>query len=373
MVKSTYALTLFAAVSLAAPIEQPGARADKHGVVEHKNLIDDLPIVGSLLGNKHDKRSADDSPTDILDDLPVVGSLLGNSIKRRDIGTEGISGLPIIGGLFGKHAHTGGVNGMTQSRRDLGALSGLPIIGDLLGKDQEKPSHKQTNDPAKQLDTRDAGHAKGIFGMLQSLTSGSPITKSQKRFNQEFSEIQSMSELLEDAVESGMEAESSAMPARRSEPAAPKGNEGPQYNPKATVGESSNGLLGHALDQKKESADQKSDALLGQLMGKQGLGAIKGNSEHGLGILPMRRDTNALESRQAPPIEGSTLAGVLLSGGALGKVTQLLDPSTANHKPGENSPSNMGDGSSTASPDPASGAGPHSGPGLAAEKNAGAA
>jgi hypothetical protein len=87
----------------------------------------------------------------------------------------------------------------------------------------------------------------------------------------------------------------------------------------------------------------------------------------------MRRDTNDLETRQAPPIEGSTLAGVLLSGGALGKVTQMLDPSAAQHKPGDNSPSQIGDGSTTAGPpDPKSGAGPHSGPGLAGEQKSGA-
>lgn len=35
-----------------------------------------------------------------------------------------------------------------------------------------KPSHQQTETPAKYLDTRQAGHSKGVFGILQSLTSG---------------------------------------------------------------------------------------------------------------------------------------------------------------------------------------------------------
>lgn len=77
MVKTTYALTLFAAVSLAAPIANPdgsgnliGAGADSAltGAVEqltgkldtretkktsneHKNLIEEIPIIGSMLGN----------------------------------------------------------------------------------------------------------------------------------------------------------------------------------------------------------------------------------------------------------------------------------------------------------------------------------
>lgn len=50
MVKTTYALTLFAAVSLAAPVAQLTGRAEKEGSVEHKNLIQDLPILGPILG-----------------------------------------------------------------------------------------------------------------------------------------------------------------------------------------------------------------------------------------------------------------------------------------------------------------------------------
>lgn len=49
MVKTTYALTLFAAVSLAAPVAQLNARAEKQGSVEHKNLIEDIPIIGHML------------------------------------------------------------------------------------------------------------------------------------------------------------------------------------------------------------------------------------------------------------------------------------------------------------------------------------
>jgi hypothetical protein len=77
MVKTTYALTLFAAVSLAAPVPNPdgsgnlvGAGADSAlgGAVQqlthslgmrdtkktgnqHKNLIEEIPIIGKMLGN----------------------------------------------------------------------------------------------------------------------------------------------------------------------------------------------------------------------------------------------------------------------------------------------------------------------------------
>ena len=159
---------------------------------------------------------------------------------------------------------------------------------------------------------------------------------------------------------------------RRNEPAAPKANNGQQTDPKKPKNEQSKGLLG-------------------ELMGKNGLGAIKGNSHHGLGLFPvcvtypltkkpsikltsvqMRRDEKDLETRQAP-IQGSTLTGVLLQGGALGKLSKALSGGAAS-KPGANSPSKIGDGSSAAPPDPSSGVGPHSGPGLAAQKQqAGAA
>jgi hypothetical protein len=157
-----------------------------------------------------------------------------------------------------------------------------------------------------------------------------------------------------------------AAPAAAAAAAAPKAKNGQQADP-------------------KEPKNEQSKGLLGQLMGKNGLGAIKGNAHHGLGLFPvcatypptkeqpikltsvqMRRDEKDLETRQAP-IQGSTLTGVLLQGGALGKLTKALSPG-ATSKPGANSPSKIGDGSSAAPPDPSSGVGPDSGPGLAAQQ-----
>jgi hypothetical protein len=71
----------------------------------------------------------------------------------------------------------------------MGLLEGLPIVGDLLKsvrdnptpfpatliltEPQDKEGHKETDEPAKHLDTRQVGgNAKGVFGILQSLTSG---------------------------------------------------------------------------------------------------------------------------------------------------------------------------------------------------------
>lgn len=77
MVKTTYALTLFAAFSLAAPVPNPdgsgnlvgagadsalgsaveelthsfGIRDNKQTGNQHKNLIEEIPIIGKMLGN----------------------------------------------------------------------------------------------------------------------------------------------------------------------------------------------------------------------------------------------------------------------------------------------------------------------------------
>ncbi|CDM37314.1 hypothetical protein DTO013E5_7562 [Penicillium roqueforti] len=383
MVKTTYALTLFAAVSLAAPVAQLTGRAEAQGSVEHKNIIGDIPLLGPMLAGKQDAKR--DEHHNLIDELPVIGKLLGNDKQnqRRDIGKDGISGLPIIGGLFGKHTHTGGENGMNKRRgvdqnygqnagqnegenagqnagqnsgqnagqnqgqnagqnhdenkgqnegqnggQNAGqnggkgledelesSLRGIPIVGNLLVNDQDK---QKSGTPAKQLDTRQAGHSKGIFGVLQSLTSSGPVTKSHKRA-EELEQLDS---------------------------AAPNANETKQGAKKTAA-------------EQAAKPSESSGGLLGGLMGKDGLGALKGNAHHGLGLLPMRRD-------QAP-IEGSTLAGVLLEGGALGKVTNFLSGG-AMPKPGSSSPSKIGDGSVAGPPDPASGAGPHSGPGLAGEQ-----
>ncbi|KAJ5437509.1 hypothetical protein N7445_006053 [Penicillium cf. griseofulvum] len=398
MVKTTYALTLFAAVSLAAPVPQLTGRAEKQASVEHKNLIEGIPIIGPILGGKQDVKRDNAQPQhhNIIDDLPIIGRLLGNANQnqRRDIAQDGISGLPLLGGLFGSHKHTGGANGINKrgsggqnygqnsgqnggqnygqnagqnSGQNVGqnggsgwkrslesSLSSIPIIGELL---KNKPSHKHIETPPKQLNTRQAGRPKGIFGLLESLTSGKPVSKSHKRAA-EFDQLESMDDLLEGAVATGMDAASAAdsfISMRRDESVAPTASQAQKGNQKGS--------------QNQEAKESKaSSGLLGTLMGKEGpLGAIMGNAHHGVGLLPMRRDANELEARQAPPIQGASLTSVLLEGGALGKVTKLLSGG-AETKHDTNSPLKIGDSSTAGPPNPASGAGPHSGPGLAAQK-----
>jgi hypothetical protein len=97
MVKTTYALTLFAAVSLAAPVSQLTGRAEKQGSVENKNILQGLPNLVCVYWffNELDYKKGKLTPTDkqnqvvkrdeshpehknIIDELPIIGKLLGN-------------------------------------------------------------------------------------------------------------------------------------------------------------------------------------------------------------------------------------------------------------------------------------------------------
>lgn len=105
MVKTTYALTLFAAVSLAAPVSniegngnELGSRATNEGSTEHKNIIDGLPIISELLGNVS-SRSAHLS---CMNQYTNEAREQQKGNQRRDLGGDGLSGLPLVGSLFGK-------------------------------------------------------------------------------------------------------------------------------------------------------------------------------------------------------------------------------------------------------------------------------
>lgn len=64
---------------------------------------------------------------------------------------------------------------------------------------------------------------------------------------------------------------------RRGELAAPKASNGQQGNQKGA-------------ENQKGKESSSSGGLLGELMGKNGLGAIKGHSQHGVGLFPVREN-----------------------------------------------------------------------------------
>lgn len=81
MVKSTYALTLFAAVSLAAPLPQGGGGSGGHGNLigagTAGGMVNDIvekKLLGSLTPREGEKGK---KKIDLVYDLPIVGALLG--------------------------------------------------------------------------------------------------------------------------------------------------------------------------------------------------------------------------------------------------------------------------------------------------------
>ena len=94
MVKTTYALTLFAAVSLAAPVSELAGRSEKQGSGEHENILDGIPLIVCaylFFNHKKGKLTPTDEQKDVLrrdvskpehqnviDKLPLLKELFGN-------------------------------------------------------------------------------------------------------------------------------------------------------------------------------------------------------------------------------------------------------------------------------------------------------
>lgn len=102
MVKTTYALTLFTAVSLAAPVQ----KADRNfiGAGTADGQVND--VVKGLFKNltPREEVNADASTHgNLIDKLPIVGSLLGGSSgkqSRRSF-TGDLANFPLLGEIFG--------------------------------------------------------------------------------------------------------------------------------------------------------------------------------------------------------------------------------------------------------------------------------
>lgn len=80
---------------------------------------------------------------------------------------------------------------------------------------------------------------------------------------------------------------------RRDESAAPKSNSPQQSAEQGTQSQKgsenqkgSESEKGNAYQKGKD--DKKSNSLLAELLGPNGLGSIKGNTQHGVGLLPVR-------------------------------------------------------------------------------------
>jgi hypothetical protein len=68
---------------------------------------------------------------------------------------------------------------------------------------------------------------------------------------------------------------------RRDESSAPKSN-----SPQQSAGKGAQSQKGSGNEKGKD--DKQSNNLLAELMGPKGLGSIKGNAHHGVGLFPVR-------------------------------------------------------------------------------------
>jgi len=110
MVKTTYALTLFTAVSLAAPLRQTGGSGGSENLIgagtaggKVNDVVADLfkeltPRDNNDNSNNGDKVVKHGS---LFEELPIVGSLFGGSKKQTRSFTGDLAGLPLLGDLFG--------------------------------------------------------------------------------------------------------------------------------------------------------------------------------------------------------------------------------------------------------------------------------
>lgn len=118
MVKSTYALTLFAAVSLAAPVSQLTGRAEKQSSVEHESILEGAPdlVCAYWFFNELEYKKGKLTPTNkqsqivkrdgsqpehhnVIDGLPILKDLFGNVSCLLGANISNINIAELIGAL----------------------------------------------------------------------------------------------------------------------------------------------------------------------------------------------------------------------------------------------------------------------------------
>lgn len=110
MVKTTYALTLFTAVSLAAPLRQTGGSGSSEnfiGAGSAGGKVND--VVADLFKELTPRDNNDNSDNgdkvvkhgSLFEELPIIGSLFGGSKKQTRSFTGDLASLPLLGDLFG--------------------------------------------------------------------------------------------------------------------------------------------------------------------------------------------------------------------------------------------------------------------------------
>ncbi|KAJ5702917.1 hypothetical protein N7488_010465 [Penicillium malachiteum] len=148
VVKTTYALTLFTAVSLAAPMQKGGSGGSENfiGAGTANGQVND--VVKGLFKELTPRDSDDGGSSkhgNMLDSIPIIGSLLsgsGNQGKRSFTGD--LANFPLLGELFGgDQAHPANTPSKEKSARSYDDdLNGLPLVG---GLSHEGQNHGQNH------------------------------------------------------------------------------------------------------------------------------------------------------------------------------------------------------------------------------------
>ncbi|KAJ6014019.1 hypothetical protein N7540_008610 [Penicillium herquei] len=470
VVKTTYALTLFTAVSLAAPMQKGGSGGsenfigagtangqvndvvkglfknltprdgDDGGSSKHGNLINNIPLLGPLLGssNNQEKRSF----TGDLANFPLLGELFGGGQNHgqnagQNYGQNaGQNYKQNYGQNYGQNAgqnagqnegenygqNYGQNDGQNDGenygqnylqnfgqnhKRDLeGDLSGLPIIGSLFGGDdkgdKDGKNDKDTKDSKDNKDNKDSDdnddkspaegkkldsrQFEGVWTLIHGLTAGAPTTQSHRRDFESLNDAipesghgdgafrddslpDDFGDLSASTFRTGMEVTGDVVPL----PVLTRDMSDDEAKKPGQEAQTQDAQSGKEDKESKPAKPSKSNNPLAELASESGLGQLFGNAHHGVGLIPIngRRDISSIEPRAAP-IQGSTLTDVLLQGGALGKISKALAPQPAG-PPGKSDPTKIGDGSGMAppgapgSPPGSAAAGPHHGPGYIAE------
>ncbi|KAJ5923966.1 hypothetical protein N7466_008153 [Penicillium verhagenii] len=438
MVKTTYALTLFTAVSLAAPLGQTGSGGSGNligagsaggqvndvlnglfkeltpqpkGEKQARSFTGDLsklPILGDLFGgdqnygqnygqnfgqnhgqnagqNAHQNEGQNHGQNHGQNYGQNAGQNHGQNAGQNAHQNAGQNDGQNYGQNYGQnHGQNEGQNYAQNHKRDLDSdLASLPIVGKFLG-DATIPgppnSHHQTRQfkaPSSIADFVDPFSEEGLAQTLPGSAAHDTANTFRDGLNTAMGLIPlpvAARDVNTDVTEPTADSPSQVMAElAQPRPAAPK---------KANTDDKADAPKKGNADDKADGANKankpnkpaKPSNPLADLASKAGLGQLFGHAQHGVGLLPMngRRD-NTIEARGGAPIQGSTLTDVLLQGGALGKISHMLAPGAPVAKPGQSDSKDMGDGSSMAPPgqpgSPAGSiaAGPHDGPGYAAE------
>ncbi|KAF7715992.1 Uncharacterized protein PECH_004581 [Penicillium ucsense] len=336
--------------------------------VESRSLTSDLsnfPVLGKLFGGNQNDNQNTNKPLGDGNAMPSNYAPSGNKVSkaaaesaigengqnaRRDLNsdlTEKINALPIIGDLIGnKKKQASGKRDNTPSqydpvynlaeditnkmeptynladtasaaanaRRDLNSdltekINALPIVGDLIGNKQ-KPA-------AKRAEEMQDGQYDPVYGLGEDLTQEmEPTYELADAASAAAGAVRrDLFDLLKTPQEVAKEKQAAAA----------------AQNPKAQPAQDDRKAKDDTKpqnDQAKPAQDTKQDDQnpLAGLFKESGLGALMGNSHHGVGILPMKSRRDASIQARGDPIQGATLPDVLLSGGVLGKVTKMLAP-----------------------------------------------